>query len=646
MIIMTSHRFGISATRALKHAKFLQKALPQVVPDPEPQEGFQSIISADVLALSRTDDMIATGRLSPQVAERLREVELPAIQSGVVNPLFNGTIFFARLVFTVQSQNNALVSVSAADVATAIDYAARAVVPISQYAEQYGPNGVTVSPTAIEFEVTLSAASGTSYNNAMLESWVNEIVSQNNLPSSACVAVLNPRGLDNTDALRSSGFGGYHLRANRPYLFVNVNGEGLTVADRGWAYAGSLSHEIAEMVVDPNADSSNPEVCDPCGPNCASTYIDYFDASQNYIETSQIPPYDPGAPVYDFYLNGIVTPQWAKPCPITVPKIACAYSPIFQTDRSSQGTSEGSFSVVVGTRTDGRPFYNYWQLGQGGHGWTELSDGLTDLPPAAALVGTDVNGDPVSPPYLFVIAKGQGADSTLYLNQLSLGQGQVGWQPIDGLQTDVGAGASAADCVTALVAVEAGTGRVFYNWWRLGEGGQGWTELPGLLTDTAPAAALVGTDVNGDPVSPPYLFVIAKGQGVDSTLYLNQLSLGQGQVGWQPIDGLQTDVGAGASTAGAVTALVTVEAGTGRVFYNWWRLGEGGQGWTELPGLLTDTAPAAALVGTDVNGNPVSPPYLFVIAKGQGSDPTLYLNQLSLGQGQVGWQPVAPDYGT
>jgi hypothetical protein len=120
-------------------AKFLQKALPQVVAYPEPPEGFSSIIPAAVLALSRTDDMIATGRLAAHIAERLREVELPAIQSQAVDPLFNGTISFARLMFTVETRGNAVVSLSDADVATAIDYASRAVVPIAKYVEQYAP---------------------------------------------------------------------------------------------------------------------------------------------------------------------------------------------------------------------------------------------------------------------------------------------------------------------------------------------------------------------------------------------------------------------------------------------------------------------------------------------------------------------------
>ncbi|MBV9600097.1 MAG: hypothetical protein JOZ87_25010 [Chloroflexi bacterium] len=318
---------GICATRALKNAVYLQRVAPHIMPDPEPAEGFGSIIPWDVLALLHSQGDRDMRRLAPDVAGELRKVALPVIANHAVAPLFNGTIHFARLRFTVASQGNAVLSVSDNDTATAIAYATRAVVPISQYAQQYGPNSVTVSPNVIQFDVFLPQASGATYNNATLQSWVNQIAHENSLASSACVAVLNPQGIDNVDGLRSGGNGGYHRRADIAFIFVNVNGQGLTVADRRWEYAGSLSHEIAEMVVDPNADSANPEVCDPCGPNCASTYIDYFDAQGSYIETSQTPPYDSGAPSYGFYINGIVTPEWAKPCPVTVPPSACAYSP-------------------------------------------------------------------------------------------------------------------------------------------------------------------------------------------------------------------------------------------------------------------------------------------------------------------------------
>ena len=69
----------------------------------------------------------------------------------------------------------------------------------------------------------------------------------------------------------------------------------------------------------------------------------------------------------------------------------------------------GEISVMVATSPDGRIFYNWWKLGEGGHGWVELEgDGRTDAAPAAALVGDNSS-------YLFVVIK--GLNGQLYLNQ-------------------------------------------------------------------------------------------------------------------------------------------------------------------------------------------------------------------------------------
>ena len=60
---------------------------------------------------------------------------------------------------------------------------------------------------------------------------------------------------------------------------------------------------------------------------------------------------------------------------------------------------------------DGRIFYDWAVLGQGGHGWAEVDgNGRTGATPAAAGVGTHV----------FVAVK--GLDGRLYLNQADLGQ--------------------------------------------------------------------------------------------------------------------------------------------------------------------------------------------------------------------------------
>ena len=239
---MTDTRALVCATRAIKNAKHLQRVVPNLMPKDEPAEGFGSILPLTALAsLHRADR-------DPKLAGPFAGVAFPRLLTAGFNPLFSGTLFFVRVFFTVQNQNNAVVSVSAADMTTALQYASRAVVPISEYASQYGPNSVAVNSKILSFSVTLP---GNTYNDAQLQTFVNMIASQQNLPSGACVVVLNPLGMVNTSGSLSNGVGGYHSKANVIYIFVNVAGQSLAISDPPFDYAGSVSHEIAEMVVDP-----------------------------------------------------------------------------------------------------------------------------------------------------------------------------------------------------------------------------------------------------------------------------------------------------------------------------------------------------------------------------------------------------------
>ena len=91
------------------------------------------------------------------------------------------------------------------------------------------------------------------------------------------------------------------------------------------------------------------------------------------------------------------------------------------TDVAPGAAASGGISAAVATSPDGRIFYDWWQLGQGGVGWRELDgDGRPDAAPAAALVGPDHDS-------LFVLVK--GLDGNIYLNQGQLGSPFAGWQP-------------------------------------------------------------------------------------------------------------------------------------------------------------------------------------------------------------------------
>ena len=219
--------------------------------------------------------------------------------------LFNGQIHFVKIIFPN-------LTVSDADVQTGIKYATLASKPIQQYCSQYGPNSVTVDPLVYYF-----TAPNSNFSDANLQAWIEMLSST--FPNSDAIAVLNPPGANNTDAPLSQGVLGYHGNTGQhPYLMVNMEGTGLTVDDRADVYADALSHEIAELVVDPAADESNPEVCDPCAGNCGVDYRNYFDVQGNYLG---------GSPVqgYGFWTNGIATPRTVKSCPS--PAQACVYDP-------------------------------------------------------------------------------------------------------------------------------------------------------------------------------------------------------------------------------------------------------------------------------------------------------------------------------
>ena len=250
----------LCVTRAMKNARHLQATAPHLLPKQEPAEGFGSHIPAKLLAGLHTPPPPAELNLVNGLAAALQKHPAPKPRAAASEPLFNGALVFAQVTFRT---SKGFVSLKPSDLATAMDFTRLAVIPISAYAAQYGPNRLEVAPQAVPFNA--DAGNG-SYNDQTLQGWVNAIVAQHSLPADTCVVVLNPAGVVNTDADPSQGVGGYHGMAKVPYAFVNVMGSGLTVKDEANVYALALSHEIAEMVVDPRADLGNPEVCDPCVP--------------------------------------------------------------------------------------------------------------------------------------------------------------------------------------------------------------------------------------------------------------------------------------------------------------------------------------------------------------------------------------------
>jgi hypothetical protein len=302
----------ICSTRLVKNARFLRSPEIGFFPEVEPPEGFQSLVPASVL--SRLERIPMEEITIEGLAQALEKKRPPSAQAELATPLFSGTLRFVQTTFASSGNNFA---VPEADVEVAMKYAGFAVIPISEYCSQYGPNSLSVAPATIPFNAPVTNAS---YNDSILSGWVDQLAKAIRLGPDSCLVFLNPQGVVNTDADATQGVLGYHSMSSSgvPYAFVNVMGTGLTVDDRQEVYALALSHEVAEMTVDPKANGSNPEVCDECAGNCSVDYRNYFDSNGAWLGGS-------AAPGYSFFTDGIATPETVAQCP--APAASCTYPP-------------------------------------------------------------------------------------------------------------------------------------------------------------------------------------------------------------------------------------------------------------------------------------------------------------------------------
>jgi hypothetical protein len=419
----------ICATRLIKNAKAIQKVAPHIIPASEPREGFRSLVPLDILKqFHRMSEADLADFPGLQIAkDKLRP---PSVKPELFGDSpFKGTLHFVRMSFFSEADNS-VISVSNADVQTAIRYATLAVQPISAYTSVYGSNRLRVSPNVLESGL---AVTSTRYNDEDVQFIVNSILHQNHLDAgSSCIIVLNPPEMTNTDADRKDRVGGYHDKADAPYCFVNLFGTGLTVKDEQDHYADTLSHEIAEMTCDPGVSYFNHEVCDACAGNCDNSWRNFFDPNPSpanaYIQSSK--PFPPAFP-FTYFIASIAMPAGADDCP--APDFWCAYAPHGHTANSEllwYNNSDSSIQIwvmdgaqitarndveEVGAILIGPP----WQIvGSGdmdGNGksdivWHNSSDGSIQLwfMDGARITGrsnvVDENGDPIfiGPPWQIV----------------------------------------------------------------------------------------------------------------------------------------------------------------------------------------------------------------------------------------------------
>jgi len=335
----------LCATRFLKNVRQIQSIAPQVFASKKPSEGFSSVVPFDVLNRfhKMSDAELKTYPVLRDALHQLRKKKPPAEPStfrprGLIfsDDPFKGTIFFAQIKFQIDATNFLMTTDD--EIATMQQYAAAALPVISQYCAQYGENSLTISPKVLH--LTVNTPQG-KYDDDDLQGWIRGLMLTTGTPvRNTCIVVFNPGGMVNTDGDISQGTLGYHDKVNvitpqqpfpqvvpAPYCFVNVPAQTVTVDDRLDQYADTLSHEIAEMTVDPYTSWTNPEVCDACAGNCNKDWRSFFSIPPGggftYLRSaSGIPPLPF---TYDFYTAAIAQTAYPDNCPS--PDWGCNYAP-------------------------------------------------------------------------------------------------------------------------------------------------------------------------------------------------------------------------------------------------------------------------------------------------------------------------------
>jgi hypothetical protein len=344
----------LCATRPIKNARFIRSVAPNVIPAKEPEKGFASLIPIDILRRFHTmTEAELKGR--PDLIDALRKLhaEVPKQRPRGISRLFGddpfqGTLHFVKLMF-FSEVNGQTLQVNDGDLATAIQYMTIAAPAVSAYCSQYGANRIDVSPTVLQFG--MSVTNGL-YNDDTVQNIVNDIVSQNHLPhDSSCLILINPQGMVNTDT--EDDFG-YHQKADATYCFINPVSFPFTIEDRADSYAATLTHEVAEMVCDPGVSIFNKEVCDGCDLNCNPfTWRNFFHDPSPSLANSYLQSTNsiPAKLDFSYFITGIARPDHAGDCPVS--QAACAYPPPRPTGASEllfydPAANTGEFYAVNG----------------------------------------------------------------------------------------------------------------------------------------------------------------------------------------------------------------------------------------------------------------------------------------------------------
>jgi hypothetical protein len=231
---------------------------------------------------------------NPLLANLLEGITLPRVATTASTPLFNGTIIFVQVVFDTASKTGLMISND--NILSMALYVRSAMVPIQQYASQYGICSANVQVTFVTIQKTIV---GPVFPDSDIGEWADKIVADYGFKN-ACLVFpfdISDTSRPNPQSLVTpvNGFidGGYHTRtgSGTTYCVVAVSGSTVQMLDVDGYYAEFLSHELAEMMVNPTGGFGNPEVCDGCSDgNCSNGRRIGFGRQNEYLgdATSQL----------------------------------------------------------------------------------------------------------------------------------------------------------------------------------------------------------------------------------------------------------------------------------------------------------------------------------------------------------------------
>lgn len=205
-----------------------------------------------------------------------------------------------RLVVPAFSTRKGVYQVDGGDLAVLQQYLRLALPPLHRYV------GGAAGP-APQLEAAVERPSsrlGTNrFSDASLREWSGSLAPR--VPTSTALVVVAPPGVVHSDCDPSEGATGYHAAAAHPYVYLPLSGTPLSLADGEGRFALALSHALAELLGDPRAEFTAPELCDGGLSPPGQITANFFSPSGSYLGSGPAaqPPREVG-----FLLQGVPRP--------------------------------------------------------------------------------------------------------------------------------------------------------------------------------------------------------------------------------------------------------------------------------------------------------------------------------------------------